>query len=183
VLFPLSLEFDNLRLSNPNIGVHHLCARENTHEMLPKKRLKKELPAEGTFEATKAQVLKTTQTTTQPQTSTEPQQATAEVRRPEEPPQQPPSQAEVLAMNTSVPTTQHQSQQQDIKAQEDPQQDSKRRSKQSSRMSWHAFTKKMSTCDSCRSGWPEERQWPREPRLCSNRSNKKERPRQSCNEQ
>jgi hypothetical protein len=105
--FPPSLEFNNLRLSNPNIGAHHLCARENTHKMPPKKRPEKELSTEASSQAGGAQVFKTSQIATQPQTFIEPQQATVEVRRPEEPPQQPPSQAKVLAMNTSTLTTQH----------------------------------------------------------------------------
>jgi hypothetical protein len=81
-----SLEFDNPRLSNPNIGAHCLCARENTHEMPPKKKPRKELSVEGPPQVTGAQALETTQATTQQQTSIEPRQATAEVRRPEEPP-------------------------------------------------------------------------------------------------
>jgi hypothetical protein len=44
---PFLLEFGSSRLSNPNIGTHHLCARENTHEMSPKKKHRKELPVEG----------------------------------------------------------------------------------------------------------------------------------------
>jgi hypothetical protein len=72
--------------------------------MPPKKRPEKELLAEASSQAVRAQVLETIRATTQPQTSTEPQQATVEVRGPEEPLQQLPSQAEVLAMNTSMPT-------------------------------------------------------------------------------
>jgi hypothetical protein len=55
-----SLEFDNLRLLNPNIGAHHLCARENTHEMPPKKRSGKELSIEGPAQGSGAQTLEPT---------------------------------------------------------------------------------------------------------------------------
>jgi hypothetical protein len=54
------LEFSSSQLSNPNIGAHRLCARENTHEMPPKMKLKKELPTEGSSQASGAQVLETT---------------------------------------------------------------------------------------------------------------------------
>jgi hypothetical protein len=81
-----SLEFNNPRLLNPNIGAHHLCARENTHEMSAKKKLGKELSVEGPSQVTEAQALEATQATTQQQTSTEPQQATTKVKRPEETP-------------------------------------------------------------------------------------------------
>jgi hypothetical protein len=78
-----SLEFDNPRISNPNIGAHHLCTRENTHEMPHKKKLGKELSIDGPSQVTRAQALKATN---QKQTTTESQQATAEVGRPEEAP-------------------------------------------------------------------------------------------------
>jgi hypothetical protein len=74
--------------------------------MPPKKKLGKELLAEGSSQATGAQVLKTTQAITQPQTSVDPRIATAETGRPEEPSQQP-------------------TQLQETEAQEDQQQDSK----------------------------------------------------------
>jgi hypothetical protein len=124
-LLPVSLQFDNLQLSNPNIGAHRLCARVNTHEMPPKKRSGNELLVEGPAQGTGAPTLETTQTTTQPPPSSEPQQTTMEVGRPNQPPQQPPNQAEVLAMNTSVQNTQHPNQPQNIEAQEDLEQDSK----------------------------------------------------------
>jgi hypothetical protein len=92
------LEFDNLWVSNPNIDAHRLCARENTYEMPPKKKLEKELSIDGPSQLTGA---------------------TVGVERLEEPPQQPPNQAEVLAMNTSAQTTQHPTQLQNIEAQED----------------------------------------------------------------
>jgi hypothetical protein len=57
---PFPLDFSSSRLSNPNIGAHRLCARENTHEMPPKMKLKKELPTEGSSQASGAQVLETT---------------------------------------------------------------------------------------------------------------------------
>jgi hypothetical protein len=177
------LEFDNLRLSNLNIGTHCLCAQENTHEMPPKKRPGKELPVEASSQAAGAQVLKTTQTTTQPQTSTEPQQATVEIRRPEEPLQQPPSQAEELAMTTSAPTPQHPIQQQDFDAQEDLHQDSEEEIEAIIEDELACLHQENEPCNSCKSRWPEEKQWPREPRLCSNRSNKNERLRRSCNRQ
>jgi hypothetical protein len=66
-----------------------LCAWENTHEMPPKRKLRTELPAEGSSQAAVAQVLKTTQAITQPQTYVDPHIAIAETGRPEEPPQQP----------------------------------------------------------------------------------------------
>jgi hypothetical protein len=59
----------------------------------------------------------------------------------------------------------------------------KRRSRQSLKMSWHTFVKRMSPYDSCRNSWLEERQWRKELRPCSNKSNKKEQLRQSCREQ
>jgi hypothetical protein len=71
-LFPLLLEFDNLRLSNPNFGGHRLCSRENTHEMPPKKKLGKELSVEGPTQVTGAQALEASKATTQQKTSTEP---------------------------------------------------------------------------------------------------------------
>jgi hypothetical protein len=61
---PFPLEFSISQLSNPNIGTHHLCARENTHEIPPKKKPRKELPVEGSSQAAGAQVLETTQAIT-----------------------------------------------------------------------------------------------------------------------
>jgi hypothetical protein len=57
--------------------------------MPPKRKLGKELPVEGSSQATGAQVLETTQATTQPQTSADPRIATTETERLDEPPQQP----------------------------------------------------------------------------------------------
>jgi hypothetical protein len=114
------LEFDNLWVSNPNIGAHRLCARENTYEMPPKKKPENELSIDGPSQLTGALI---PQTTMQSQISTVPPQATAGVKRLEEPPQQPRNQAEVLAMNTSAQTTQHPTQLQNIEAQEDLDQD------------------------------------------------------------
>jgi hypothetical protein len=54
--------------------------------MPPKKKLGNELSVEGSSQAARAQVLKTTQAITQPQTSAYPRIATVETRRPEEPP-------------------------------------------------------------------------------------------------
>jgi hypothetical protein len=56
----------------------------------------------------------------------------------------------------------------------------KKRLKQSSKMNWYALARRMSICDLCKSRWPEERQWPKEPRSCSKRLNKKEQLRRSC---
>jgi hypothetical protein len=86
------LEFDNFWQSDPNIGTHRVCGRENIHEMPPKKRNGKELPTEDSSQVVGAQVL---ETTTQPQTTTEPYLAMTETRRPEEPPQQTTAQEEV----------------------------------------------------------------------------------------
>jgi hypothetical protein len=118
-LLPFSLEFNNLRLSNPNIGAHRVCARKNTHKIPPKKRSRKELSVEGPAQGTRAQILKPTQ-----QTSSAPI-GHCTVGRHEEPPQQPPRQAEVLTTDTSAPATQHPNQLQNSEAQEEPQQDSK----------------------------------------------------------
>jgi hypothetical protein len=118
------LEFDNLQLSNPNIGAHHLCAQKNTHEMPPKKRSGKELSVEGPVQGNRALSLRPTQPTTQQQTSSVLPQATIQVRRPEEPPQQPPRQAEVLTTDASAPATQYPSQQPNSEAQEELEQDS-----------------------------------------------------------
>jgi hypothetical protein len=52
-------------------------------------KLRKELPAEGSSQEARAQVLETTQAITQQQTSVDPHIATVEIGRPEEPPQQP----------------------------------------------------------------------------------------------
>jgi hypothetical protein len=79
--FSSSLEFISLRRSNPNIGAHRLCDRENIHKMPPKKRHGKDFLVESS-QATEGQVLKTTQTTTQPETSAEPRPAT---EKPEDP--------------------------------------------------------------------------------------------------
>jgi hypothetical protein len=57
--------------------------------MPPKKKLGKELLAEGSSQAAGAQVHEITQALTQPQTSTNPRIAIAETERAEEPPQQP----------------------------------------------------------------------------------------------
>jgi hypothetical protein len=54
--------------------------------MPPKKKLGKELSAEGSSQAVRAQVLETTQAITQPQTSVDPRIAIAKTGRPEEPP-------------------------------------------------------------------------------------------------
>jgi hypothetical protein len=102
---PFPLEFSSSRQLNRNIGTHCLCARENTHKMPPKKKLRKEIPTEGSSQAAGAQVLKTTQAMTQSLTFVDPRIATAETGRPEDPPQQP-------------------TQLQETKAQEDQQQDS-----------------------------------------------------------
>jgi hypothetical protein len=61
--------------------------------------LGKELSVEGSSQAVRGQVIKTT---TQPQTSIEPRSAAAETKRPEQPQEQPTTQAEVPAMNTSA---------------------------------------------------------------------------------
>jgi hypothetical protein len=90
-LLPFSLELDNLRLSNPNIGSHCLCARVKTHEMPPKKKPRKELPVDGPMQSSRAPTLETTQTTTQPPPSSEPQQTIAELGRPNQPLQQAPN--------------------------------------------------------------------------------------------
>jgi hypothetical protein len=118
-ILPFLLDFGSSWLSNPNIGTHRLCARENTHEMPPNRWSRKELSAEDSSQAAGAQPLKTTQTTTQPQTSTKPCIAAVETRRLEEPPQQPATQAEMLAMNTSTPNIQQPTQHQETEAQED----------------------------------------------------------------
>jgi hypothetical protein len=97
--------------------------------MPPKKRLGKELSAEGTSQAAGEKVPTTTQTTIQtthiPQTLP-PQQSTKFHAATTDPMEQPIGQAEVLVMNTSAPNTvppplhQHQT----IEALEDLQQDS-----------------------------------------------------------
>jgi hypothetical protein len=116
-------EFDSLQLSNPqHWRPPWVYARENTHEMPPRKRPRKEFPTEDSSQAIGVQVLKTI---TQPQISIEPHAATEETRRPEEPPRQPTTQAEVPAMNISAPNTERSTQHQETKAQEDQQQDSK----------------------------------------------------------
>jgi hypothetical protein len=56
--------------------------------MPPKRKPRKDLPAEGSSQATGVQVLETTQAIAQPQTSTYPHIATAETGKPEEPPWQ-----------------------------------------------------------------------------------------------
>jgi hypothetical protein len=83
--------------------------------MPPKKRSGKELPAEGSSQATIGQVFTTAQTTIQtihisqtahPQPFIEPHVASKEPRRPKDPIEQPTTQAEVFAKNTSALNTQ-----------------------------------------------------------------------------
>jgi hypothetical protein len=88
-----------------------LCARDNTHKIPPKRKPIKELLAEGSSQAARAQVLKTTQAITQPQTSTYARIATAETKRPEEPLQQP---TQLQEMETQE--DQHQDSEEEIKA-------------------------------------------------------------------
>jgi hypothetical protein len=103
--------------------------------MPPKKRLGKELPAEGSSQAAGEQVLSTAKATVQithiPQTSnphpsTGPHETTIEAGRHEDPSRQPATQAKVFTTSTSAPNTlpppsqQHQG----IETQENQQQDS-----------------------------------------------------------
>jgi hypothetical protein len=100
--------------------------------MPPKKRTGKELPTEGSSQATEGQVFTTAQANTQTirippnQPSIEPFQATTELTSPKDPAEQPTTQTKVLSMNTSAPNTvpppSHQYQ--TIETQEDLQQDS-----------------------------------------------------------
>jgi hypothetical protein len=89
--------------------------------MPPKKRPRKDYPAEGSSQAVGGQVL---ETTTQPQAFAEPRPVMADTRRPGEPPEQSTAQAEAPPMNISVPSTQPPLQHQETETQEDQQKDS-----------------------------------------------------------
>jgi hypothetical protein len=107
----------------------YLAGVKKTDRMPPRKRLGKELSAEGSSQAAREQVPTTIQTTTHslhiPQ-KLHPQPSTNIYAVAVDPTEQPLAQAEVLTMNTSVldtaPPTSHQYQ--TIEIQEDLQQDS-----------------------------------------------------------
>jgi hypothetical protein len=162
--------------------------------MPPKRRPKKELPAEGSSQAVGGQIFTTTQTTVQtthipqiahPQPSTEPHVATIEARWPADPVERPTTKAEVLSMNTSALNTlpPPRSNTKPSKSKRTSNKTLSKKSKQSSKMSWHAFSNRMSACGSCKSTWPDEGWLGEDLRSCSIRLNKKAQPKQSCSEQ
>jgi hypothetical protein len=128
--------------------------------MPPKKKIGKELLAEGSSQVAGDQLLTTAQTTIQsthisqiahPQPSVEPRPTTTETRRLKDPVEQPATQAEVLTMNTSGPNTQPHTNSKKPKFKRTNNKIRKKRSNQSSKMSWHASARRMSTCDTCKS--------------------------------
>jgi hypothetical protein len=86
-------------------------------------------------------------------------------------------------MNTSAPNTRPTLQHQETKIQEDQQQDSEEEIEANFEDELVCSTRRMSACDSCRESWLGERQWRKDPRSCSSRSNKKVQLKQSCSEQ
>jgi hypothetical protein len=130
--------------------------------MPPKKRLTNELQAEGPIQAAGGQDLTTAEAiiltthipqTKHPHTSMESHAAAVDTRRysqPIVPPQI--SHLHHHSSNTTIKTHTEK-----LKLKKISIETVRMKSKPSSRMSWHVFTKRMSTFDSCRSTWPDKR--------------------------